>query len=176
MNPHSYHFQFGSKVTGFCIPDSGNQYKNPSLFANKSNNITPTKKEGIEYKMNTINDIPLSIKLSLLYAEYIPKGRLIKYAKNIFTLWTESELNAIGLYTVEENNTNLKDSYYYTNTSISYTFADNKVTSTYNSPTAKNLATLKTVKIKEVNSLAMYKLRETDWEVIKAKELDESVE
>ena len=98
-----------------------------------------------------------------------------KYAKNIFTLWTESELNAIGLYTVEEDNSNLKDSDYYTNASINYTFADNKVTSTYNSPTAKNLATLKTVKIKEVNSLAMYKLRETDWEIIKAKELDESV-
>ena len=31
-----------------------------------------------------------------------------KYAKNIFTLWTESELNAIGLYTVEEDNTNLR--------------------------------------------------------------------
>jgi hypothetical protein len=99
----------------------------------------------------------------------------IQYAKNIFTIWTEAELNAIGLYTVEENNTNLKDSYYYTNTSISYVFESNKVKSSYGSPTAKNLATLKTAKIKEVNSLAMYKLRETDWEVIKAKELDESV-
>jgi|TARA_R110000803_G_scaffold22570_4_gene56028 hypothetical protein len=94
-----------------------------------------------------------------------------KYAKNIFTLWTESELNAIGLYTVEEDNSNLKDSDYYTNASINYTFADNKVTSTYNSPTAKNLASLKTLKIEQINETTHYLLNKTDWYIVKSTEI-----
>jgi len=95
----------------------------------------------------------------------------IQYAKNIFNIWSESELNAIGLYTVEENNTNLKDEFYYTNASVSYVFEDNKVKSSYGTPTPKNLTTLKTDKINEINLLANYKLQSTDWYVVKASEV-----
>ena len=32
-----------------------------------------------------------------------------QYPADIFTKWTESERNAIGIYTIEIDNTNLKD-------------------------------------------------------------------
>ena len=35
----------------------------------------------------------------------------VKHPKTIFTLWTEAERNAIGVYTVELNKTNKKDEY-----------------------------------------------------------------
>ena len=33
----------------------------------------------------------------------------LQYSKQIFTLWTKSEREAIGIYEVEMNNTNKKD-------------------------------------------------------------------
>ena len=63
----------------------------------------------------------------------------IKHPASIFTLWTESERNAIGVYTVEIDNTNLKDEEYYINTDITYTFGSGKVTGTYGTATAKSL-------------------------------------
>ena len=64
----------------------------------------------------------------------------IKHSADIFTTkWTESERNAIGVYTVEIDNTNLKDEEYYINTDITYTFGSGKVTGTYGTATAKSL-------------------------------------
>ena len=41
-----------------------------------------------------------------------------KYPAAIYTLWTEAERNAIGIYTVEIDNTNEKDEEWYINTNI----------------------------------------------------------
>ena len=46
----------------------------------------------------------------------------IKHPASIFTLWSESERNAIGVYTIETDNTNLKDTEYYINTNITYAY------------------------------------------------------
>ena len=61
-----------------------------------------------------------------------------QYPSAIFgTAWTESERNAIGIYTVEINETNRKDEEWYINTNISYAFGSGKVTGTYGTATAK---------------------------------------
>jgi hypothetical protein len=64
----------------------------------------------------------------------------LKYPKAIYTLWTEAERNAIGIYTVEYDDSNRKDEQWYINTNQSYAFADNKVTATYGTATAKSHA------------------------------------
>ena len=66
-----------------------------------------------------------------------------QYPKTIFTLWTEAERNAIGVYTIEIDETNKKDSEYYTNTNITYAFGSGKVTGTYGTATAKAIADTK---------------------------------
>ena len=76
----------------------------------------------------------------------MPKGNRgveingVKHSADVFTSkWTESERNAIGVYTIEIDNTNLKDEEYYINTDITYTFGSGKVTGTYGTATAKSL-------------------------------------
>ena len=65
----------------------------------------------------------------------------VKHSSDIFTnKWTESERNAIGVYTVEIDNTNRKDSEWYINTNITYAFGSGKVTGTYGTATARNIA------------------------------------
>ena len=64
----------------------------------------------------------------------------LKYPRAIYTLWTEAERNAIGIYTVEYDDSNKKDEKWYVNTNQSYAFADNKVTASYGSATAKKHA------------------------------------
>ena len=65
-----------------------------------------------------------------------------QYPASIFTLWTESERNAIGVYTVEIDNTNKKESEWYINTDISYAYdaSSKKVKGTYGTATARNIA------------------------------------
>ena len=64
-----------------------------------------------------------------------------QYPSAIFgAAWTESERNAIGIYTVEINETNRKDEEWYINTNISYAFGSGKVTGTYGTATAKAIA------------------------------------
>ena len=63
----------------------------------------------------------------------------VNYPSNIFMLWTSSELEAIGIYEVVIDNTNLKDGDYYINTNQTFTFASNQVTATYGTATAKPL-------------------------------------
>ena len=66
----------------------------------------------------------------------------IKYPATIYTLWSEAERNAIGVYTIEEDKTNLKDGEWYINTNISYAYdaSSNKVKGTYGTATARPIA------------------------------------
>ena len=62
-----------------------------------------------------------------------------QYPASIYTLWTEAERNAIGIYTVEIDNTNKKDEEWYINTNqtMSYDSSANKVKGTYGTATAR---------------------------------------
>ena len=79
----------------------------------------------------------------------MPKGNKgiqigdVKHSADIFTTkWTESERNAIGVYIVEIDNTNKKESEWYINTDISYAYdaSSKKVKGTYGTATARNIA------------------------------------
>jgi len=60
-----------------------------------------------------------------------------QYPKAIFTLWSKSEREAIGIYEVVWDNSKKKDEQWYINTNVSYAFADGKVTASYGDATAK---------------------------------------
>ena len=61
----------------------------------------------------------------------------LKYPRAIYTLWTEAERNAIGIYTIVYDDTNKKDEQWFINTNQSYAFANSTVTATYGTATAK---------------------------------------
>ena len=63
----------------------------------------------------------------------------VNYPANIMSMWTASELEAIGIYEVVEDNTNLTFSKYYINGEESITFASGVVTKSYGVATAKQL-------------------------------------
>ena len=117
----------------------------------------------------------------------------IQYPASIYTLWSESERNAIGIYTVEIDNTNKKDEEWYTNTNQTYTFSGGKVKATYGTATAKAIADsdavdsegnkvkdndgnqvinkgLKTIKKEIINNQCAGLLAPSDWRVVKATE------
>ena len=96
----------------------------------------------------------------------------VQYPKNIFTVWSESELNNVGLYTVVFDNSNKKDQHCYTNTDVSYAFADGKVTASYGTATAKDLDEVKSKKKKSIKRTTNDLLTLTDWYVIKATEVE----
>ena len=129
----------------------------------------------------------------------MPKGNKgiqigdLKYPASIFSLWTEAERNAIGVYTVEIDNTNKKDDEWYVNTEITYSFGSGKVTGTYGTATAKAIEDtdavdnegnklkdengnqiinegLKTIKKRIIDSECTGLLAPSDWMVIKATE------
>ena len=121
-----------------------------------------------------------------------------QYPASIFTLWSESERNAIGVYTIEIDDTNKKNDQWYTNTNqtIAYDSSANKVKATYGTATAKlhadtlytsddkaanNIPTgkdvgdvrlkgLKTILIEQVKEQAQGILNETDWYVTRKSE------
>ena len=116
-----------------------------------------------------------------------------QYPASIYTLWTEAERNAIGIYTVEIDNTNRKDEEWYINTNITYAFGSGKVTGTYGTATAKAIADsdavddegnklkdengnqiinegLKTIKKKMIDNQCAGLLAPSDWRVVKATE------
>ena len=118
-----------------------------------------------------------------------------QYPSSIYTLWTEAERNAIGIYTVEIDNTNRKDEEFYVNTNITYAFGSGKVTGSYGTATAKILNDedavdddgnkikdddgnqvvnygLKTKYKNQFNAQAAGLLAKTDWYVIKAADVD----
>ena len=132
----------------------------------------------------------------------MPKGNKgitlnnVQYPSSIYTLWSESERNAIGIYTVEIDNTNKKDSEWYINTNQSYAFSGGKVKGTYGSATAKKIADtlwteqdktdgkikegedvgdvaaegLKTIKKRMIDNQCAGILTPSDWMVIRATE------
>ena len=121
----------------------------------------------------------------------------LKYPRAIYTLWTEAERNAIGIYTVEYDDSNKKDEKWYINTDQSYAFADNKVTGSYGSATAKSHADtlytaqdetdglgtegdvrtegLKTILIRQVKNDAERELNKTDWYVTRKAEKNTAI-
>ena len=124
--------------------------------------------------------------VSKIYAQ--PKQLTIgdvNYPSNIFSMWTSSELEAIGIYEVVINNTNFKDPEYYINTDQSFAFASGTVTATYGTATAKDLADsgsgdtlvrgLKYIHSQTIDNQAYSLLQPNDWMVIKATETSGSV-
>ena len=137
----------------------------------------------------------------------MPKGNKgveingVKHPASIFTLWSESERNAIGVYTVEIDETNLKSKEWYNNTNITYAFSGGKVTGSYGTATAKPHADilyteqnktdneiptgkdvgdvkqegLKTILIREVKAQAQGILNQTDWYVVRKADTDEAI-
>ena len=72
-----------------------------------------------------------------------PRGMTIggvQYPQNIHSLWSESDLNAIGIYTVVYDDTNKKAEEWYTNTNQTLAFAGGVVTASYGTATAKAIA------------------------------------
>ena len=63
----------------------------------------------------------------------------VRYPAKIFQLWSQAELNAIGIYEVITDSTNYKDPAYYNNTNEQYNFADGQVTKSWGTATAKRL-------------------------------------
>ena len=61
----------------------------------------------------------------------------VRYPAKIFSVWSMSELNAIGIYEVITDSSNRKDEKWYINTNESYAFADNQVTKSWGTATAK---------------------------------------
>ena len=60
-----------------------------------------------------------------------------QYPKEIFTLWSKDEKEAIGIYEIEIDSTNKKDKKWYINTNITYSFGSGKVTGSYGTATAR---------------------------------------
>ena len=96
----------------------------------------------------------------------------VQYPKNIFTVWSKEEKEAIGIYEIVHDNSNRKDDSCYTNTDVSYAFADGAVTASYGTATAKELLGLKSQKKAIIKSQAREILTVTDWYVIKATEVE----
>ena len=117
-----------------------------------------------------------------------------QYPKTIFSLWTNAEREAIGIYEVVMDTTNQKDEAYYINTDVSYAYSSGTVTGSYGTATAKPLAdilwadddddrpsdvSVGDVKIKGLKSLEINKIKAqasgllspTDWHVVKATEV-----
>ena len=104
-----------------------------------------------------------------------PRGMVIgdtQYSRNIFSSWSEAERNAIGVYTIVDDNSNKKDDSCYTNTDVSYAFADGEVTASFGTATPKELSGLKTEKKRIIKQQASSLLTANDWYVIKATEVE----
>ena len=109
----------------------------------------------------------------------------IKHPANIFSNWSDAEKAAIGLYPVQNDDSNYKDPTFYKNRSESFQFDEtNKVVKkvwktaedhemedkTVDGVTVEGL---KTKKVNEVNQQAYDILKDTDWMVIKASEVSD---
>ena len=120
----------------------------------------------------------------------------IQHPRAIFSLWTEAERNAIGIYEITIDNSKRKDEKWYINTDITYAFSGGKVTGSYGDATAKKHADtkwtqqqiddgkapegadtdtvavegLKTVLIRQVKIESESELNKTDWYVVRKAE------
>ena len=95
----------------------------------------------------------------------------IQYPKNIFTLWSTSELEDIGIYKVTENGSG-KNNVLYTNI-YKDEFKDGGVTRTYTN-IENNIDDCKTTLKNNINSLLSLYLQGTDWIVIREQETSEA--
>jgi len=113
----------------------------------------------------------------------------VQYPRSIFTLWSEAERNAIGIYVITVDTTNKKDEQWYINTNVSYGVESNKAVGSYGTATAKAHADtlwtaqdeidgkgiegeiaaegLKTIKIRNVKAQAAGELQNTDWYIVR---------
>ena len=125
-----------------------------------------------------------------------PKGLVIgdvRHSRKIFELWSKSELEAIGIYEVEFDNSKKKDKQWYINTDVTYAFGSGKITGSYGDATAKAHADttwtnqdktdnlipdgkdvgdvkvegLKTILIRTVKAQAAAELSNTDWYIVR---------
>jgi hypothetical protein len=114
-----------------------------------------------------------------------PKGFTlgdIQYPASIFTLWSQAEKEAIGLYEIVVDNSNLKSQEYYINgaESITWNSETSTATKSFASATAKAIADVTVDDVvtrglkynhKEViNQQAAGLLAPTDWMVVRAAE------
>ena len=122
----------------------------------------------------------------------------VNYPSNIFSVWTSSELEAIGIYEVVMDNTNFKNQEYYNNTNQTFAFADGTVTASYGTATARPLDNVlftaedeeananniegtvkqpgvRPPKLVAVDTEAYELLQPNDWMVVKATETGGSV-
>ena len=119
----------------------------------------------------------------------------VQYPAKIFSVWSKSELNAIGIYEVTFDDSNKKDEKWYINTNQTYTYdaSAGTVTAAYGTATAKAHADslytnqdktdglipegkdvgdvavegLKTVLIRTVKAQAAGILQDTDWYIVR---------
>jgi len=61
----------------------------------------------------------------------------VRYPAKIFSVWSASELNAIGIYEVVTDSTNFKDEKWYINTNESYAYSSGTVTRSWGTATPK---------------------------------------
>ena len=125
----------------------------------------------------------------------------VQHPRTIFTLWTEAERNAIGIYTVDIDESKRKSEQWYDNTNITYAFDGSKVTGSYGDATAKAHADtkwtqaqidageapegadtntvavegLKTKLIRDVKKKAQSQLNITDWYITRKAEKDTAI-
>ena len=125
----------------------------------------------------------------------------VQHPRTVFTLWTEAERNAIGIYAVEIDESKKKNEEWYINTNITYAFDGSKVTGSYGDATAKAHADtlwteqdktdgnipegkdvgdvavegLKTILIRQVKSQAKSELDITDWYITRKAEKDTAI-
>ena len=110
----------------------------------------------------------------------------VRYPAKIFSLWSQSELNNIGIYEVVTDSTNKKNDAYYNNTNEEYNYTDGQVTRSWGTATPRRLEDesgvddegneftnygLKTEKKRIVKSQASGLLTPTDWHIVKATEV-----
>src|SRR5210317_2165063 len=125
-----------------------------------------------------------------------PKGFILndnQYSADIFTKWSQTEKEAVGIYEIIVDKTNYKDPAYYNNTNSTIAFANGQVTESWGTATAKRLEDenavdennqpiledgvqlinygLKTEKKRIVKDQAAGLLAKTDWCVVKATEV-----
>ena len=117
----------------------------------------------------------------------------VQYPKSIFTLWSEAQRNAIGIFEVTVDTTNKKDEQWYINTNVSYGVESNKAVGSYGTatpkahadtlwtsqdktdgkiPTGKDVGDvavegLKTKLIKTIKQQAAGILQDTDWYIVR---------
>ena len=117
-----------------------------------------------------------------------------QYPAQVFTLWSNEEKNAIGIYEIETDSSKFKDESYYNNTNEIFEFKNGKAIRKWGTATAKQLEDvnavdqnnepiiqdgkqlvtkgLKSQKISVIKQQASGLLSPTDWYVVKASEVE----